>query len=384
MADGVQDDIENALNQIASTTERSGNMKKELKQTIYQTVSKLRKLFVTLIDIQNSKSRTIAELEKTLASNKPEIEVAKRSTLTEPSTPSGDARRDPPRTSPRRVAPSDTSQGKRQAETVQTRLYSDALRGKGKQERYVLTVTSSDKESTETIKDILRSKIKPNEIRVGINALKSLRNGRIQIETGSKEEIEILTKDINEKCEGKLEAKVHTLRKPKLVIYNIPEDISVQNIEETMHAQNPELNLKMGDINAKFQYRTRRNTQNLVIEVGPQTRKLLLQTKIKLGWLICNVGDYLVANQCFNCSKYNHRHRECRGTVTCPLCAGSHSLKECTASPQNYKCINCLNFNKHNKSANINDNHSALDRNCPSLKAVLEKYKQNTDYGDGY
>jgi len=92
MADDVQDDIENALNQIASTTERSGNMKKELKQTICQTVSKLRKLFVTLIDIQNSKSRTIEELEKTLASNKAEIEVAKRSTLTEPSTPPGDAR----------------------------------------------------------------------------------------------------------------------------------------------------------------------------------------------------------------------------------------------------------------------------------------------------
>jgi hypothetical protein len=76
----------------------------------------------------------------------------------------------------------------------------------------------------------------------------------------------------------------------------VPEDISVQNVEETMQAQNPELNLKTGDIKAKFLYRTRRNTQNLVIEVGPQTRKLLLQTQIKLGWLINNVGDYLVAN----------------------------------------------------------------------------------------
>jgi len=72
--------IENALNQIASTTDRSGNMKKELKQTIYQTVSKLRKLFATLIDVQNSKTRTIAELEKMVASNKLGIEVAKRST----------------------------------------------------------------------------------------------------------------------------------------------------------------------------------------------------------------------------------------------------------------------------------------------------------------
>jgi hypothetical protein len=47
MADDVNE-IENALNTIATTTEQSGNMKKELKHTIYETVSKLRKLFVKL------------------------------------------------------------------------------------------------------------------------------------------------------------------------------------------------------------------------------------------------------------------------------------------------------------------------------------------------
>jgi hypothetical protein len=34
----------------------------------------------------------------------------------------------------------------------------------------------------------------------------------------------------------------------------------------------------------------------------------------------------------------------------------------------------------HNKNAKISENHSSLDRNCPSLQAVLERYKQNTDY----
>jgi hypothetical protein len=107
-------------------------MKKELKQTIYQTVSKLRKLFATLIDVQNNKARTTAELEKTVASNKVGIEVAKFSTLTGPSTPSDDARREPSSTPPRGVAPSGNHQEKRQAETTQTRLYSDALKGKRK------------------------------------------------------------------------------------------------------------------------------------------------------------------------------------------------------------------------------------------------------------
>jgi hypothetical protein len=42
----------------------------------------------------------------------------------------------------------------------------------------------------------------------------------------------------------------------------------------------------------------------MVIEVGPETRKKLLQTKLKIGWLICNVGDYLVARRFFKCSRY--------------------------------------------------------------------------------
>ena len=35
------------------------------------------------------------------------------------------------------------------------------------------------------------------------------------------------------------------------------------------------------------------------MEVGAQTRKLLLQKKIKLGWLLCKIEDYLIANRCF-------------------------------------------------------------------------------------
>ena len=46
--DGVTRDIEAALNKIVNTTEQSGNMRKELKKTIYETVSTLRNLFVTL------------------------------------------------------------------------------------------------------------------------------------------------------------------------------------------------------------------------------------------------------------------------------------------------------------------------------------------------
>ena len=65
-----------------------------------------------------------------------------------------------------------------------------------------------------------------------------------------------------------------------------------------------------------------------MVEVGAQTRKKLLQEKVKLGWLICKMEDYMVANRCFKCSRFNHRARDCQGEETCPLCAGTHKLKE--------------------------------------------------------
>ena len=208
------------------------------------------------------------------------------------------------------------------------RLYA-AVAGEKKATSYKMTVSSKSNQSSETHKQLLKAKINPTEIKVGINTFKTLNSGRVLIETNSKEEIEALEKNIQTKCGGDLEMNIHTLRKPQLIVFNIPEDISTTNTEDTILMQNPDLNLRKGDIVAKFSYVTKKMTRNLVVEVGADTRKLLLQRKIKMGWQICRIDDYLVANRCFKCSRFNHRHRDCRGEVTCPLCAGPHMLKEC-------------------------------------------------------
>jgi hypothetical protein len=58
----------------------------------------------------------------------------------------------------------------------------------------------------------------------------------VLIETNSKEEIEALENDINAKCQEKLEASAHKLRNPRLVIFNIQEDISTGSLEDTLIA----------------------------------------------------------------------------------------------------------------------------------------------------
>jgi len=260
------------------------------------------------------------------------------------------------------------------------RLYSEAVEGKTIQKRYKLIVTSKNNQTADKIKEMLKTNINPTEIKVGIGSVKTLRDGRVQIEMGSIQEAETLTNNIRDKLGDKMETNIQRPRKPRLKLHNIPEDISTDNIEDTLIAQNPDIGLEKGEITPKFTYETKKHIRNIVIEVNSHTRKKLIHNKVKLGWIICSIEDYFVATRCFRCSRFNHRMRDCRGTETCPLCAGNHNLKDCKAQPAEFKCINCRTYNHHNKNTKINENHSSLDRKCPSMLAIIEKYKRNMDY----
>jgi hypothetical protein len=41
---------------------------------------------------------------------------------------------------------------------------------------------------------------------------------------------------------------------------------------------------------------------------------------------------------------------------------------------------NCMVYNKHHPTNQMDTAHSSLDKKCPSLIAVLTKYKKNADY----
>ena len=56
------DQVENALTLLVSTTEQRGNMKKALKQKLFETVSTIRSLFVKLRASGDSKTSEINNL----------------------------------------------------------------------------------------------------------------------------------------------------------------------------------------------------------------------------------------------------------------------------------------------------------------------------------
>jgi len=91
------------------------------------------------------------------------------------------------------------------------------------------------------MKEIIKKRINPTEMKVGNSTFKALKDGRILIEVGSKEERERISNRIIEKCGEELEAKVQERRNPRLVVYNIPEVVTLKNATKTIREQNSDI-----------------------------------------------------------------------------------------------------------------------------------------------
>ena len=157
--------MKRTLNLIVTTADRSGSMKKHLKQTILDTVSTLRDLYVQLKSSRDSNSQTIRELERRVASMKAELEASSGAMVKVHRETSSSRTQEPATTTAMTGAPS--SGGGR-------KFFSDVLANGGKAKKFTITVTSKDNQTSDTIKEILKTNINTTEIKVGINALKSL------------------------------------------------------------------------------------------------------------------------------------------------------------------------------------------------------------------
>ena len=126
MADGeVARRIEEALNEILKTTDKSRNMKKELKKTIYENVSTLRNLFVKMKEKLEEKMRLKEKMDNENNTLKTELDVCRRvanNTDTDSNRQtSSDRDREPPLKNSRQVQPSHGCRNAKTAEARKTR-----------------------------------------------------------------------------------------------------------------------------------------------------------------------------------------------------------------------------------------------------------------------
>ena len=197
------------------------------------------------------------------------------------------------------------------------KLFSEVVKNYDNNKRHRITLKPKETTTTqEQKKSQLKNCINPTEIKFGIKAVKTFSDRCLIIETESEEESNIVYTEIRNKLGENVDINLNKLRKPRIIIYSVPQETTVANIGVTIMAQNPAIITDDETIQAKFRFENLRGRYKIVMEVGPQTRKQILQAKLKIGWNICKEADYLVPTRCYKCSIYNHKHYECKGEDT--------------------------------------------------------------------
>ena len=173
IAAGSEDAVEEGLNILINVTEKSGNMRNGLRKDMLEAVSNLRKEFAKLKCEVEGKNKLIVSLEmkatETNSKLRPlEFGCAGDKEATFPGFPVNYKNSD------RNVPPSG----------VRTRkLYSDVVAAREgnvphDNKMYKLFVKSKNNQSTEYTRALLKSKLNPTQMKVGISAFKTLKNGQ--------------------------------------------------------------------------------------------------------------------------------------------------------------------------------------------------------------
>lgn len=229
------------------------------------------------------------------------------------------------------------------------------------------------------VRENLRQQINPGKIGVGITMGKTTRNGEVILQCNTEQSLSKLQNSIQANLGEKYSVAEKELNKNRLKIISIHESEYVTNDDELIHKILNQNDLELDSSEIKVIHRSKIVNQkfNLIVEVNKYLyHKLILQSRIFVGWSRCRFFEDFGILRCFKCNKFGHTASKCTGDTICPRCAGRHKHTECKLENKTLvKCINCFNANKKYQ-LNLNIDHEAWNKECASFKRVMKLQKQ--------
>lgn len=241
-------------------------------------------------------------------------------------------------------------------------------------------VTSSERETSEQLRKTIKNKLSKEQI-LKIKNAKNIRGGGVLLVLDSTEEVSKILGDKIAK-DSKFKVSEPQKHKPKIVIYDVPEDIDDKALIYEVHSRNyndlPLTDFETG-FKPVFRFGSRdKKTSNWVVECSGQVRRsLIFKERVYIEWRSCKLEDYLSVPRCFKCQGLGHVSKYCkRENITCGHCSElGHDIKVCPNKVATPVCCNCKNQKK-------DANHKVSDKKCPSYVRAIKNLIDRTDYGN--
>ena len=238
-------------------------------------------------------------------------------------------------------------------------------------------ISSKEGEGVKEVQKHLTTILNPRKEKIKIRSLRVAKSVLV-VETETAEDAQkIMT---NTKINEKLRCEPPRKRRPLLIMYDIPSDMSAEDIRDTIYEQNFEGQLSKDEFNEKFQLKFKtgpreKTTVHHVAEVEASLRSNILKRgRIYLGFRSVNIKDYVVVSRCVKCQDLGHVAKYCtREKATCAHCGEEdHNKQQCEKKNQPAVCIPCQRRGKK---------CSQQRKDCPTHALLLDRLIQRTDYG---
>ena len=237
----------------------------------------------------------------------------------------------------------------------------------------------SNYRSSDETKAALVNSMVPVKEKLKIRAVKKIGNNGLLIETTTKEDMTKIIQNEKLKAAGLVAGPV-AKKRPQIIIYDVPKEISDNNLLSSLRRQNLEgmdkETVKDGVVILHKKVNKDSETSNYIVEAKTEIRnKLINQGRVFIGWHSLRVRDYINVSRCYKCQDYGHVSKHCR--ATCDICGHcgteGHTYNTCPNKNKDPKCINCKKRGREHE-------HSTRSRVCPSYSIALENHISRIDY----
>jgi hypothetical protein len=240
------------------------------------------------------------------------------------------------------------------------------------------TKDATNIDSSTKTKEILTKTVNPKDLCIKPDRLIKIRNNGVMIES-STIEVEKLIGDKSLQKAG-LEARKPKILWPKLVIHNVPNPVSAEELSERIEEQvQKKIRLPENWCAYAGTLGPKKTTDaSWILEVHPTVWKSLTsEGHIYIDWHSCRVENFVKLTKCFKCQRYGHVAKYCNSEESCGFCTSSeHETKDCPHKnlPAKHSCINCIRakFRDHSHHTNA--------ESCPIFKRKLEEYLSSICY----
>lgn len=247
-----------------------------------------------------------------------------------------------------------------------------------------LIIQGKTPRNAEDIEKQITDKIK--EHHEGIKKVKGIRNG-IKLICDSEEEAQKIKEKItqNEEASAEVSIKTATIRRKKIIIFNIPENITEEQITQKIRRTLQLPTLKNEAIQQLKALKTKegRKHQPLLL---PETLadELLKMRTICLGLRECPVKVFISVTRCHRCLLYDHLATNCKGTQRCTICSGTHNYTECRSKSSKKCCYACTLYNEENKDwlrVKRDTDHASNSSQCHTRRVLMRARQLQEERG---